>query len=164
MTPIGTPVPSPPSPLNPEIVRTIEKLSAEFWPGADAPVSSPSPSASGAPAAAELSPPAVTVRQVERIIARISATVTEADGARNADLLKTRLSGPALELRLANYTIRGNDASIGGLPAIPEGPVGLVLPQQTDTWPRTVFAVIKNEEDTTVPPVALFLVQEDPRS
>ena len=33
MTPIGTPVPSPPSPLNPEIVRTIEKLSAEFWPG-----------------------------------------------------------------------------------------------------------------------------------
>jgi acetylornithine deacetylase/succinyl-diaminopimelate desuccinylase-like protein len=33
VTPIGTPVPSPPSPLNPEIVRTIEKLSAEFWPG-----------------------------------------------------------------------------------------------------------------------------------
>ena len=24
---------SPPSPLNPEIVRTIEKLSAEVWPG-----------------------------------------------------------------------------------------------------------------------------------
>ena len=33
VSPIGTPVPSPPSPLNPEIVRTIEKLSAEFWPG-----------------------------------------------------------------------------------------------------------------------------------
>jgi acetylornithine deacetylase/succinyl-diaminopimelate desuccinylase-like protein len=33
VTPIGTPVPSPPSPLNPEIVRTVERLSAEFWPG-----------------------------------------------------------------------------------------------------------------------------------
>jgi acetylornithine deacetylase/succinyl-diaminopimelate desuccinylase-like protein len=34
VTPVGTPVPSPPSPLNPEIVRVIERLSAEFWPGA----------------------------------------------------------------------------------------------------------------------------------
>ena len=33
VTPIGTPVPSPPSPLNPEIMRTVERLSAEFWPG-----------------------------------------------------------------------------------------------------------------------------------
>jgi acetylornithine deacetylase/succinyl-diaminopimelate desuccinylase-like protein len=30
---VGTAVPSPPSPLNPEIVGAIEKLSAEFWPG-----------------------------------------------------------------------------------------------------------------------------------
>jgi len=33
VTPIGTPVPSPPSPLNPEIMRTVERLTAEFWPG-----------------------------------------------------------------------------------------------------------------------------------
>lgn len=31
--PIGTPVPSPPSPLNPEIMRAVERLTAEFWPG-----------------------------------------------------------------------------------------------------------------------------------
>lgn len=141
----------------------LSGCSAEFWPNTDTPVTAPSPSASGVPAAAELSPPAVTVRQVERIIARISATVTEADANRDTNLLATRVAGAALELRLANYTIRGNDASIGGLPAIPEGPVGLVLPQQTDTWPRTVFAVINNE-DETIPPVALFLVQDDPRS
>lgn len=143
---------------------TLSGCSAEFWPSNDAPVTAPSPSASGAPAAAELSPPAVTVRQVERIIARISATVSEADANRNADLLKTRMTGAALELRLANYTIRGNDAAIAGLPAIPEGPVALVLPQQTDTWPRTVFAVIQNDTDSTVPPIALFLVQDDPRA
>jgi acetylornithine deacetylase/succinyl-diaminopimelate desuccinylase-like protein len=29
----GAPVPSPPSPLNPELVRVVERLTAEFWPG-----------------------------------------------------------------------------------------------------------------------------------
>ena len=33
VTPIGTPVLSPPSPLNPEIMRAAEQLTAEFWPG-----------------------------------------------------------------------------------------------------------------------------------
>jgi acetylornithine deacetylase/succinyl-diaminopimelate desuccinylase-like protein len=33
VTRIGSAVLSPPSPLNPQIMRTIESLSAEFWPG-----------------------------------------------------------------------------------------------------------------------------------
>jgi len=33
VTPIGTPVPSPPSPLNPQLMGAIERVSAEFWPG-----------------------------------------------------------------------------------------------------------------------------------
>jgi acetylornithine deacetylase/succinyl-diaminopimelate desuccinylase-like protein len=33
VTPIGTPVLSPPSPLNPEIMRAVERLTAQFWPG-----------------------------------------------------------------------------------------------------------------------------------
>ena len=33
VTPIGEPVLSPPSPLNPEIIRVVERLTAEFWPG-----------------------------------------------------------------------------------------------------------------------------------
>jgi acetylornithine deacetylase/succinyl-diaminopimelate desuccinylase-like protein len=33
VTPIGEPILSPPSPLNPELVQAIEKLSSEFWPG-----------------------------------------------------------------------------------------------------------------------------------
>jgi acetylornithine deacetylase/succinyl-diaminopimelate desuccinylase-like protein len=32
----STPVPSPPSPLNPDIVRAVERVTAEFWP--DVPV------------------------------------------------------------------------------------------------------------------------------
>jgi len=34
VTPTGTPTPSPPSPLNPDLMRAVERLSAEFWPGA----------------------------------------------------------------------------------------------------------------------------------
>jgi hypothetical protein len=141
---------------------TLSGCSADFWPNLDA-EASPSPS-STMPAASELSPPAVTVRQIERIIARISAVTTEADANRDAALLETRFDGPALELRLANYTIRGNDPTIAGLPAIPEGPVKVTLPQQTDSWPRTVFVVIQDDKDATIPPVALFLEQADPRS
>ncbi len=33
VTPIGTPVLSPPSPLNPEIMQAVERLTPEFWPG-----------------------------------------------------------------------------------------------------------------------------------
>ncbi len=142
----------------------LSGCSADFWPQPEAAPVAPSPSASGAPAAAELSPPAVTVRQVERIIARISATVADADAARDPELLKTRMDGAALELRLASYTIQTNDPTLAGQPAIPEGPVSVVVPQQTDSWPRTVFAVIQNDEDTTVPPLGLFLEQQDPRS
>ena len=136
--------------------------SADFWPDLEADAT-PTPSAT-VPAAAELSPPATTVRQVERIVAKVSAVTTEADTNLDATLLETRFAGPALELRLANYTIRGADPSAAALPAIPDGPVKVTLPQQTDTWPRTVFAVIQDDKDATIPPVALFLVQEDPRS
>ncbi len=33
VTPLGTPVPSPASPLHPELMRTVERLTQEFWPG-----------------------------------------------------------------------------------------------------------------------------------
>ena len=124
----------------------------------------PTPTAT-APAGAQLDPPAVTVRQVERIIGKIGVVAEQADAARDADLIATRFSGPALAARLANYTIRGNDPSITEMPtAIPDGKVTYIVPQQTDTWPRTVMAVVQDGKDVTIPPVALFLVQSDPRS
>ena len=136
--------------------------SADFWPDLEA-GATPTPS-STVPAAAELSPPATTVRQVERIVAKVSAVATEADASLDGSLLESRFTGAALQLRLANYQIRSSDPNAASLPAIPDGPVKVTLPQQTDTWPRTVFAVIQDDKDATIPPVALFLVQEDPRS
>jgi acetylornithine deacetylase/succinyl-diaminopimelate desuccinylase-like protein len=34
VTQVGTPTLSPPSPLRPDLLRVIEKLTSEFWPGA----------------------------------------------------------------------------------------------------------------------------------
>ena len=124
----------------------------------------PSASASPAPEGSQQDPPAATVRQVERIVADISATAAKADAAKDATLLGTRFQGAALELRVANYAITTADAAQAALPAIPAGPVKVTLPQATDTWPRTVFAVIQDDQDSTVPPLALFLEQEDARS
>jgi len=108
--------------------------------------------------------PAATVRQVQRIIGEISKVTAGADTAKDATLLATRLDGAALELRVANYAIRNADASVTALPPIPPGPVKLTLPQQTDTWPRTILAVVQDDKDPTVPPVAIFLNQADARS
>jgi hypothetical protein len=72
------------------------------------------------------------------------------------------MAGPALEERTANYTMRGADGGIPAPDAIPATPVTLSLPQATDTWPRTVLAVVGGD-DPAVAPTALVLVQESPR-
>lgn len=137
---------------------------ADFWegrtPAADA-SSSAEPSAD-AVAGDELEAPAVTEQQAKRIVARVAAIVTQADAEADKELAATRLAGPALELRLANYKLRKADKSIKALAQIPAGPVKLTLPQQVDTWPRTVFAAIL-DDDPTVPSVALVLIQQSAR-
>jgi hypothetical protein len=43
-------------------------------------------------------------------------------------------------------------------------PIRLVLPQQTSTWPRSVFGIIQDEDDLESPSVGVVLSQENPRS
>lgn len=140
-------------------------LLAGCTPGAPTPNVSPSPSASADPNAPAPIPPAASTQQIERIVARVIEAVTEADAAQDATLLEGRFDGPALDLRTADYAIRAADSSIASTaPVIPQGPVRLMLPQQTEDWPRTIFAITQDATDATVPPVALFLIQTDPRS
>jgi hypothetical protein len=127
--------------------------------GDQAPVPTSSPSA--APAA-EVAPVAVTEGQLRRIVDRISGTASKADTDRNADLLASRFTGPALEERKANYAMRGADGGIPGPDAIPPSPVTLDLPQATDAWPRTVVTVVGGK-DPKVAPIALVLVQKTAR-
>ncbi|WBU39151.1 hypothetical protein [Homoserinibacter sp. YIM 151385] len=125
---------------------------------------SPAPSGSAAPGdAAATQTVAVTQRQFAKILESTAATIAEADEARDAELAGSRLSGPALELRLANYKLRKNDRSEKALDPIPTGRVELLLPQQNDGWPRTVFAVVSDPENEKAAPQALMLEQASPR-
>jgi hypothetical protein len=128
----------------------------------DAP-SSPTPSASSVGESADLDSPAVTGPQVKRILMRISETLIAADEAKDATAAATRLAGPALELRSANYVIRTADAAIAAPAPIPTGSVDVLLPEQNDGWPRAVFAVVTDANNPTAAPTAVLLTQESPR-
>ncbi|RNE58471.1 hypothetical protein [Cryobacterium tepidiphilum] len=144
----------------------LSGCSADFWPktGDAAPAATPTPALSGAPMMKDVPPPAVTVPQLERIVKKISTVATEADRKLDADAIATRFTGPALEQRLANYKIRKAVSDYPAPPAVPAAPLTLTLPQQSSGWPRFVLTVIQDEKDTSVPPTALVLKQETPRS
>ncbi len=118
---------------------------------------------------------AVTENQLERIVARVGAALEQADADRDAALAETRLAGAALELRQSSYTIKSKVADFVLAPVIPAGDVELTLPERLpeegDAWPRRVFAIVRapateNDagEEVRTPPLALLLVQDDPRS
>ena len=87
----------------------------------------------------------------------------EVDEARDAAGATERFVGPALDSRVANYTIRGTLPDHPVPPAIPAAPLTLTLPQQVTGWPRTVLTIARNADDPTIAPTALVLVQESPR-
>jgi len=141
----------------------LSGCTAESWPDLS-PQPTPTPSAAAPGEAIGIDAPAATVRQVERIVADVSEVSAAADDARDSAMLESRFSGPAFDRRAADYQIRTADEGIeSSVPVIPDGPVEVVLPQQTQTWPRTVFTVIQDDQDATIPTVALMLIQESPR-
>lgn len=126
----------------------------------------PTPTATSGPSQGDVLPPAVSVPQLERILKRVSVVAASADGKADAAQAKTRFTGPALQLREANYAIRAKKSDEQALPAIPASPIELSLPQATDSWPRTVMAVVKMPADSAgkaQAPLALAMVQDSPR-
>ena len=122
----------------------------------------PTPTSTEAPLD-EVLIPAVTEAQLMRVLRRASKTIADADAAMDSTLAATRLTGPALEMRSANYAIRKADSAQAALPVVPASPITLVMPQATDTWPRIVMAVVQNESDPTVPTTGIVMVQNTPR-
>jgi hypothetical protein len=140
--------------------------SSEYWPQVGSDSSSTPASATPTPTAAvpqgaDLQPPAVTVAQATRIVERITAVQTTADSKNDATLAATRFTGPALQQRSATYAIRKVDSSAPAPIAIPTGKITLTLPQQADSWPRAVFAVVQNTAQTNV--VGVMLLQDTAR-
>jgi hypothetical protein len=109
-------------------------------------------------------PPAVTEAQASRILQDISSTLEQADADLDIDLAGTRLEGLALDARQTDYTLR-KSLTDRPLPAvIPTEAIEVLLPQATDTWPRTVLVLSKSKSDDTLPPSILTMTQTDPWS
>lgn len=108
-------------------------------------------------------PPAVSERQLQRILGKISLVVTNADAALDSSLSSTRLIGPAQEIRAANYVIRQADGSVAALPALAATPITFTMPQATNSWPRQVIAVVQNEADPSIPTMGIMMIQNSPR-
>jgi hypothetical protein len=122
------------------------------------------PSASSTPVGTENLPkPVVTEPQLSDILAHAERTVNDADAKGDATLLATRMDGPALQLRTANYQLRAADGNQPAVEPLPTGKVSIALPQQSDDWPRAVFAVIQSASDEKAAPVGVMLVQKAPR-
>jgi len=103
--------------------------------------------------------PAVTKAQAERIIARIAGTAADADETLDETLAATRLDGAVLDERATNYKLRGAITDYDALAAIPTKPLEIVLPQAYEGWPRSVMAVVNDEEDKTAS--IMLITQED---
>ncbi|MGN8050788.1 hypothetical protein ACTJKO_13985 [Curtobacterium sp. 22159] len=136
--------------------------SSEYWPqgGSGA---TPTPTATATGSAAQSEPTAATKQQITRIVQRVAEVAKKADDARDPKVAAERFTGAALDLRTANYTIRAKDADADAPPAISAEQVCVALPQQTDSWPRTVFAVVAEDCTAKSAPQALTLVQDSAR-
>ena len=147
-------------PLGLTLALGLSSCASGFQTGQGA--ATPTPTTTALPGE-EAPQPDVSEPQLARILTRISETVTEADKNLDAATAATRLVGPALNIRAANYAMRSADGNVAALPTIPASPVTFVMPQATDSWPRFVMTVIQDVNDTTVPTTGLVLVQESPR-
>ncbi|MBN9607374.1 MAG: hypothetical protein J0G30_12265 [Actinomycetales bacterium] len=129
-------------------------------------VGAPEPASASDPAVdaavADLPAVAVTVPQFRHILTEAVATIDEADQKRDASLAAERLAGPALAERTAFYTAVSRDSSIEAPHPIPDDNVRIMVPEQRDSWPRTVFAVVQSN-DATDPYFGLVLIQDTPR-
>lgn len=108
--------------------------------------------------------PAVTELQFSRIMGKVAQQIQLADEELSVNTLGVRVTEPTLESRRASYIIRRADGESGVLVPITGSPIRLVLPQQTEGWPRTVFGIIQDEQDLESPSFGVVLRQEDPRS
>jgi hypothetical protein len=105
----------------------------------------------------------VTSAQFDRILSEVVATLSAADEQRAENIAETRVDGAALRFRKAQYKVAAQNRKLGEPFVIPNGTVSLLLPQKTNSWPRSVLAVIDDTTNVTSPSVAIVMTQASPR-
>ncbi|WP_092665536.1 hypothetical protein [Agrococcus carbonis] len=126
----------------------------QYWPGGEPSATETVPT----PTSIEetLPPVALTEQQFSRVLEDTREVVAQADADRDLGLAERRTAGPVLDARRTNYEVRGESDEIEPLLGIPDGEVQLLLPQQTETWPRTVMAVVAWEDSARAQSTLVF--------
>jgi hypothetical protein len=104
--------------------------------------------------------PALDAQQVTRILQDIQRVVAEADASGESTLLQTRVDGPALLFREANYLLRSKSPDILPLPPVSTSVVSITMISKTENWPRSLMVVTQDGDDL---PEALVIQQLSPR-
>lgn len=136
---------------------------ADSWPQLGETTTSPTPTPTVV-APENQKPPVVTRKQGARIIAQIASTLEKADADLDIALAETRLTGQALEARKTEYLLHSKIPERTTTLPLPLGKVRILLPEATNSWPRTVLALTASDSDDTKPPIVLTLTQADPWS
>jgi hypothetical protein len=127
---------------------------------AGVPLASPTPSESPTTSVVDEIAPALNEEQVTRILADIQRVVAEADASGETSLLQTRVEGPALLFREANYLLRSKSPDVLPLPPISTSVVSITIISKTESWPRALMVVTQDGDEL---PQTLVIQQLSPR-
>jgi hypothetical protein len=105
--------------------------------------------------------PVLLEGQLEQIMESVANTVKEADAGKDAKELRSRVAGPALDLRKTTYEIQSKNSDYEAPAPISGGPIMAEVITSSYEWPRTVVAVTQSKASEV--PQAMVLVQEKPR-
>jgi hypothetical protein len=138
------------------LLSTVAAVTVAVLAACASPVPQPEPEA--APA---VPPPALTAAQSTRVLDQVGEVLAAGDAAQDATVLSSRLTGPALAIRTAEY-IRAQATGGERTPVtIPTTAQTTIVPD-TDTWPRTQMVVTEQPDDLQAP-LLLVLVQDSAR-
>ena len=125
-----------------------------------APEATPTPSESATVSIVDEIQPALNEEQVTRILADIQSVVADADASGETGLLQTRVEGPALLFREANYLLRSKSPDVSPLPPISTSVVSITIISKTEDWPRALMVVTQEGDEL---PQTLVIQQLSPR-
>lgn len=131
-------------------------LSLALLAGCSAELPQPQPEA-----VAETPPPALDVDRLGRVLEDVQATIDEADEARDPELLTPRVSGPALDMRAAEYQLAeatDGDSAPDALTTAPQ----VAAVAAAEEFPRPAVVITQLPEGANLP-LLLALEQAEAR-
>lgn len=106
--------------------------------------------------------PVLDAQRIERILDEVEEQIQAADEQLDPELLQDRVTGPALDMRAAEYRLaEASDGERLPTPLTTASQVKAVA--ATDEWPRSVVVISHVPDDANLP-LLLVLTQQDARS